>query len=42
MARNVFLPTGKCGIAMDASYPVKNGPNPTGKAKAGIVKMARA
>jgi cathepsin L len=29
MARNVFLPMGKCGIAMDASYPVKNGPNPT-------------
>ncbi|CAD6338566.1 unnamed protein product [Miscanthus lutarioriparius] len=29
MARNVLLPMGKCGIAMDASYPVKNGPNPT-------------
>ena len=40
MERNVFLPTGKCGIAMDASYPVKSGPNPT--AKAGIVKMALA
>ncbi|CAN6200703.1 unnamed protein product [Urochloa humidicola] len=34
MERNVFLPMGKCGIAMDASYPVK--------AKAGIIKMARA
>ena len=32
MERNVFLPTGKCGIAMDASYPVKNGPNPTAMA----------
>jgi hypothetical protein len=41
MARNVFLPTGKCGIAMDASYPVKNGPN-NPMAKAGISKMALA
>ncbi|PUZ59370.1 hypothetical protein GQ55_4G035600 [Panicum hallii var. hallii] len=41
MARNVFLPTGKCGIAMDASYPVKNGPN-NPMAKAVISKMALA
>ncbi|GLU13519.1 hypothetical protein SLE2022_301520 [Rubroshorea leprosula] len=28
--RNVFeTKTGKCGIAMEASYPVKNGPNPS-------------
>ncbi|CAN6177026.1 unnamed protein product [Urochloa humidicola] len=38
MARNVFLPMGKCGIAMDASYPVKNGPNPAAK----LIKMALA
>ena len=25
MKRNVLLPMGKCGIAMYASYPVKNG-----------------
>ncbi|XVF59365.1 hypothetical protein PTKIN_Ptkin07bG0269900 [Pterospermum kingtungense] len=28
MERNVDVYTGKCGIAMDASYPVKNGTNP--------------
>ncbi|KAF8660378.1 hypothetical protein HU200_057960 [Digitaria exilis] len=28
MARNVSSPAGKCGIAMEASYPVKAGPNP--------------
>ncbi|KAJ1273409.1 hypothetical protein BS78_06G278000 [Paspalum vaginatum] len=27
-ARNVSARAGKCGIAMEASYPVKNGPNP--------------
>ncbi|CAL5040155.1 unnamed protein product [Urochloa decumbens] len=41
MARNVLLPMGKCGIAMDASYPVKNGPNQTAK-HAGVIKMALA
>ncbi|CAL4966758.1 unnamed protein product [Urochloa decumbens] len=41
MARNVLLPMGKCGIAMDASYPVKNGPNQTSK-HAGIIEMALA
>lgn len=29
MERNVTLRSGKCGIAMMASYPVKNGPNPS-------------
>lgn len=29
MARNVTSRAGKCGIAMEASYPVKNGPNPS-------------
>ena len=28
MARNVSARAGKCGIAMEASYPVKTGPNP--------------
>ncbi|XP_020578327.1 oryzain alpha chain-like [Phalaenopsis equestris] len=28
MERNVRAPSGKCGIAMKASYPVKKGPNP--------------
>jgi hypothetical protein len=28
MARNVTARAGKCGIAMEASYPVKAGPNP--------------
>ncbi|XWS33570.1 hypothetical protein CRYUN_Cryun22dG0094700 [Craigia yunnanensis] len=28
MERNVNVYTGKCGIAMEASYPVKNGANP--------------
>ncbi|KAF8658802.1 hypothetical protein HU200_059289 [Digitaria exilis] len=44
MARNVFLPMGKCGIAMDASYPVKNGPNhhSTTAKQAGNIKMALA
>ncbi|RCV15130.1 hypothetical protein SETIT_3G033000v2 [Setaria italica] len=28
MARNVIARAGKCGIAMEASYPVKAGPNP--------------
>ena len=28
MERNVDAYTGKCGIAMEASYPVKNGANP--------------
>ncbi|OEL32732.1 Cysteine protease 1 [Dichanthelium oligosanthes] len=28
MARNVSSRAGKCGIAMEASYPVKTGPNP--------------
>ena len=27
MARNVSARAGKCGIAMEASYPVKTGPN---------------
>ncbi|KAK1665703.1 hypothetical protein QYE76_053862 [Lolium multiflorum] len=31
MERNVTARTGKCGIAMMASYPVKTGPNPTPK-----------
>jgi hypothetical protein len=31
MERNVTQRTGKCGIAMMASYPVKTGPNPTPK-----------
>ncbi|KAF7101269.1 hypothetical protein CFC21_102647 [Triticum aestivum] len=31
MERNVTARTGKCGIAMMASYPVKNGPNPSPK-----------
>ena len=29
MARNVGARAGKCGIAMEASYPVKTGPNPS-------------
>ncbi|CAL5014244.1 unnamed protein product [Urochloa decumbens] len=29
MARNVSARTGKCGVAMEASYPVKAGPNPS-------------
>ncbi|KAH0434058.1 hypothetical protein IEQ34_026902 [Dendrobium chrysotoxum] len=28
MERNVKAASGKCGIAMQASYPIKNGPNP--------------
>ncbi|GJN39184.1 hypothetical protein PR202_gb28286 [Eleusine coracana subsp. coracana] len=28
MARNIYAFSGKCGIAMEASYPVKKGPNP--------------
>ncbi|TVU08619.1 hypothetical protein EJB05_42028, partial [Eragrostis curvula] len=28
MARNVYVLAGKCGIAMEASYPVKKSPNP--------------
>lgn len=28
MARNIAAPTGKCGIAMEPSYPIKNGQNP--------------
>ncbi|GJM97623.1 hypothetical protein PR202_ga14561 [Eleusine coracana subsp. coracana] len=28
MARNIYMFSGKCGIAMEASYPVKKGPNP--------------
>lgn len=28
MARNIAAPTGICGIAMEASYPVKTGANP--------------
>jgi hypothetical protein len=28
MARNIEAPTGKCGIAMEASYPIKKGQNP--------------
>ncbi|XP_072995480.1 cysteine proteinase mucunain-like [Typha latifolia] len=28
MARNINATTGKCGIAIEASYPVKNGQNP--------------
>uniref|UniRef100_A0A453KCV0 Granulins domain-containing protein n=1 Tax=Aegilops tauschii subsp. strangulata TaxID=200361 RepID=A0A453KCV0_AEGTS len=31
MERNVTARAGKCGIAMMASYPVKNGPNPSPK-----------
>lgn len=27
MERNINANTGKCGIAMEASYPVKNGAN---------------
>jgi cathepsin L len=36
MARNVPSPRGKCGIAMDASYPVKHSSNnnPTARAAA--------
>lgn len=28
MARNIAAPTGKCGIAMEPSYPTKDGQNP--------------
>ncbi|KAJ8763257.1 hypothetical protein K2173_026158 [Erythroxylum novogranatense] len=28
MERNIARPTGKCGIAMEASYPIKKGQNP--------------
>ncbi|XP_072952950.1 oryzain alpha chain-like [Typha angustifolia] len=28
MERNIAAATGKCGIAMEASYPIKNGQNP--------------
>ncbi|KAF2309768.1 hypothetical protein GH714_005059 [Hevea brasiliensis] len=28
MARNINMATGICGIAMEASYPIKKGPNP--------------
>jgi cathepsin L len=34
--RNVAAATGKCGIAMDASYPVKSSSNPAGMA---VLKM---
>jgi cathepsin L len=42
--RNVAAATGKCGIAMDASYPVKGSPNPTTTAGAAmdVLKMALA
>ncbi|XP_066371974.1 oryzain alpha chain-like [Miscanthus floridulus] len=42
--RNVAAATGKCGIAMDASYPVKGSPNPTATAGAAmdVLKMALA
>ncbi|KAJ1260527.1 hypothetical protein BS78_10G239300 [Paspalum vaginatum] len=42
MARNVLLPMGKCGIAMDASYPVKNGPNNRVMTKPRRIRMVRA
>ncbi|XP_062230161.1 cysteine proteinase COT44-like [Phragmites australis] len=42
MARSVHAPMGKCGIAMDASYPVKNGPNPTRAAEMAMLEMALA
>ena len=44
MARNVPWPTGKCGIAMDASYPVKDTYRP-GTARAAamdVLKMVLA
>lgn len=28
MQRNIASPNGLCGIAMEPSYPIKNGPNP--------------
>ncbi|KAJ1260529.1 hypothetical protein BS78_10G239500 [Paspalum vaginatum] len=43
MARNVRSPMGECGIAMDASYPVKNSPNPTAAGAAmAVLKMVVA
>ncbi|ONK77661.1 uncharacterized protein A4U43_C02F9140 [Asparagus officinalis] len=33
MERGVSAPEGLCGIAMDASYPIKNSPNPPQKKK---------
>jgi cathepsin L len=45
MARNVPSPRGKCGIAMDASYPVKHSSNnnPTARAAAmTVLEMAVA
>nr|CAB3471247.1 unnamed protein product [Digitaria exilis] len=45
MARNVLSPRGKCGIAMDASYPVKyssSSNNPMARAAMTLLKMAVA
>ncbi|CAL5049816.1 unnamed protein product [Urochloa decumbens] len=46
MARNVPSPRGKCGIAMDASYPVKyssnNGPTTVAKAAMAVLEMVVA
>jgi len=39
--RNVFLPVGKCGIAMDASYPVKDTYGPAATAM-DVLKMVLA
>lgn len=44
MARNVPSPRGKCGIAMDASYPVKysSDNNPTARAAMTVLEMVVA
>ncbi|CAL5041191.1 unnamed protein product [Urochloa decumbens] len=46
MARNVPSPRGKCGIAMDASYPVKyssnNGPTAAARAAMAVLEMVVA
>nr|TKW09692.1 hypothetical protein SEVIR_6G119800v2 [Setaria viridis] len=40
MKRNVTARTGKCGIAMEASYPVKDGPNPIPAPPSPVVPQA--
>ena len=44
MARNVPSPRGKCGIAMDASYPVKysSNSNPAARAAMAVLEMVVA
>uniref|UniRef100_K3YGJ8 adenylate kinase n=3 Tax=Setaria TaxID=4554 RepID=K3YGJ8_SETIT len=40
MKRNVTARTGKCGIAMEAKYPVKDGPNPIPAPPSPVVPQA--